>query len=89
MRAAFEVSGRVQGVGFRWHVRRRARELGLSGWTRNEPGGTVLVVAEGEAPGLDALLDTLRAGPPGARVEGVRRLAMTADETLPNPFEIR
>jgi len=65
------VRGYVQGVGFRYFVVRRATELGLSGWTSNEPDGTVRVVAEGSPAALDELLRHLHAGPPGAHVERV------------------
>ena len=65
------VSGRVQGVGFRAYVRGWARKLALTGWVRNEPDGTVRVVAEGDGAALDRLARLLWGGPPGARVEGV------------------
>lgn len=65
------VRGRVQGVGFRVFVARRAAALALSGWVENESRGTVRVVAEGPEAALENLLAALRAGPPGARVEGV------------------
>lgn len=65
------VSGRVQGVGFRIHVRRAARSLGLTGWVANEPGGRVRCVAEGPPEVLDRLEAVLRSGPPGAWVEQV------------------
>ena len=65
------VRGDVQGVGFRWFVVRRATQLGLSGWTSNEPDGSVRVVAEGTPAALDALLAALHAGPPGASVDRV------------------
>ena len=65
------VRGRVQGVGFRRYVRRWARGLGLVGWVRNEPDGTVRVVAEGGAAALDRLARLLWGGPPGASVDGV------------------
>ncbi len=65
------ISGSVQGVGFREAVRVRALELGLSGWVRNEAQGAVLVHAEGESSAVDALLELLDRGPPGAEVTGV------------------
>jgi acylphosphatase len=65
------VRGRVQGVGFRYFVLRRAARLGLTGWVANEPDGSVRCVAEGPPEALDSLLSTLRAGPPGARVDDV------------------
>lgn len=59
----------MQGVGFRHHTKVRARELGLAGWVRNLPDGSVEVWAEGE-PGAVVELDRwLRTGPPAARVE--------------------
>ena len=65
------VSGRVQGVGFRAYVRGWARKLGLVGYVRNEPDGTVRLVAEGSADALDRLARLLWGGPPGARVAAV------------------
>jgi DNA ligase D-like protein (predicted 3'-phosphoesterase) len=65
------VHGRVQGVGFREFTRRRARELGVQGWVRNEEDGTVRVHAEGPEPGLRALEQFLNMGPGSARVEVV------------------
>jgi acylphosphatase len=60
------VSGRVQGVGFRWWTRARALELGLKGSAANLSDGRVEVVAEGPRPACDALLAALRsAAPPG------------------------
>jgi acylphosphatase len=65
------VHGRVQGVGFRIFVARHAARLGLAGWVANEPSGRVRCVAEGPHVALEALLDDLRDGPPGAWVERV------------------
>ena len=65
------VSGRVQGVAFRWSTRARARELGVAGWVRNLPDGRVEAHAEGDADALAALLRWLEQGPPGARVDGL------------------
>ena len=66
------VSGRVQGVGFRWSTAREAQRLGVSGAARNLDDGTVEVVAEGEPADVRALLDWLGRGPAGARVDAVR-----------------
>jgi acylphosphatase len=66
------ISGRVQGVGFRYSCCREARRLGLSGWVRNQFNGDVEVWAEGSREKLDALLSWLRRGPPGARVNAVQ-----------------
>jgi acylphosphatase len=65
------VSGRVQGVGFRYTCCHEARRLGLSGWVRNVMDGDVEVWAEGSPEKLEALLLWLRRGPPGARVDRV------------------
>jgi len=62
------VSGRVQGVGFRWFVMRAGRDLALAGTVRNLPDGRVEVTARGEAAALDELAGRLRRGPRGARV---------------------
>jgi acylphosphatase len=69
------ISGRVQGVGFRYSCRTEARRLGLSGWVRNEWNGDVEVWAESAATGgaekLAQFLQWLHRGPPGARVDSV------------------
>lgn len=65
------VRGDVQGVGFRWFVRRLAAELDLEGWVANRPDGSVEVLAEGRRQDLQRLLDALRQGPRGASVEGI------------------
>jgi len=62
------LTGRVQGVGFRYFVRQTARELGVAGRVRNLPGGEVEVEAAGDPPTLARLRERLRQGPPGARV---------------------
>ncbi len=65
------VSGRVQGVGFRWWTRSRALELGLVGSARNLPDGRVAVVAEGPRAACAALLEALRGGAAPGRVDEV------------------
>lgn len=67
-----DVVGHVQGVGFRYFVLDQARQLGLTGWVRNLPEGTVEVLAEGPKATLDNLLNKLQRGPTGSRVSNVR-----------------
>jgi adenine phosphoribosyltransferase len=84
------VEGRVQGVGFRWWVQRQAEALGLRGWVRNLPDGTVEVAAAGAPRAVEALDAALRQGPPHASVATVVRLAPPTDQTLlPDSFVIR
>ena len=64
------ISGRVQGVGFRYFVRENAIRYGVSGYVKNMPGGNVEIDAEGESERLDPFLDKCRQGPPQSRVEG-------------------
>lgn len=67
----FIVTGRVQGVGFRFHVRERAALEGLAGWVRNREDGAVEIEAEGERDAVDRFERAVRQGPAGSRVEGV------------------
>jgi acylphosphatase len=71
VRAHAVVTGRVQGVGFRFTTVDEARRLGVRGWVRNEPDGSVEVEAEGERAAVEALVRFLHRGPPGARVDDV------------------
>jgi len=88
VRRAFRVIGRVQGVGFRYWTQRRATELGLSGWVRNEADGSVVVYACGAVAGVAALEESLGRGPIAARVDRVETLeSMAALESA--GFEIR
>ena len=66
------VEGHVQGVGFRYFVLNRANELDVKGWVRNTFSGDVEVVAEGERPVLDDLLESLQKGPRSSFVSRVR-----------------
>ncbi len=64
------LTGRVQGVGFRWRVREKAEHLGLTGWVCNLPDGRVEVVFQGQ-PDLVAEMEAwLRKGPVGVQVRG-------------------
>ena len=65
------VHGQVQGVGFRWACHREAERLGVRGWVRNRPDGTVEAVAEGEPDAVEWLLAWARSGPRHAVVDRV------------------
>jgi acylphosphatase len=65
------LSGRVQGVGFRFFTSAAARREGIHGWVRNLPGGRVEIAAEGDREALDRFERTVRQGPSAARVEHV------------------
>jgi acylphosphatase len=65
------VHGRVQGVGFRYSMIARARSLGVGGWVRNRPDGSVEAVFEGPAERVESMVDWCRRGPSGARVDSV------------------
>ena len=83
-----EIRGRVQGVGFRWYVVDAARELRLAGWVKNRPDGNVELAAAGGSDALARLEAAVSAGPPGARVEEVRRLGEVSADSLQSPFGI-
>jgi acylphosphatase len=68
---AFRVTGRVQGVGFRWWTVRTAEEAGVGGTVRNRADGSVEVKAAGPAGSVERLRAALEHGPATARVEGV------------------
>jgi acylphosphatase len=67
----FLVRGRVQGVGFRWFVEREAHILQITGWVRNNPDGSVEVLAVGTPQQLAGLRARLHEGPRAARVDNV------------------
>ncbi|MDI6820148.1 MAG: acylphosphatase [Candidatus Hodarchaeaceae archaeon] len=71
VRAHVYVSGRVQGVFFRYETRDRADGLGVKGWVRNLPDGRVEAVFEGEREMVERMIDFCRRGPVGAKVAGV------------------
>ncbi|WP_310529717.1 acylphosphatase [Nocardioides sp.] len=81
------VTGRVQGVGFRYYTAEKARSLGVVGWVGNEPDGSVALHAEGADEAVAALVEWCRSGPAMARVRNVAVLetAVTGATT----FEVR
>ena len=79
--ARFRVAGKVQGVWFRASTREQALRLGLRGYAKNLPDGSVEVLAAGAAEAVDALERWLQAGPPQARVDSVSRVVVAETET--------
>ncbi|MEO5897273.1 MAG: acylphosphatase [Vicinamibacterales bacterium] len=68
----FQISGRVQGVGFRVFAEAQAAVEGVHGYIRNLPDGRVEVQVEGDQESVDRIESALRRGPAGARVENVQ-----------------
>ena len=66
------VSGRVQGVGYRYALRDEALRLGVKGWVRNRADGSVEALVQGADEAVAALVDWARRGPRAARVDAVR-----------------
>ena len=72
-----QIRGRVQGVWYRESMRQEAARLGVTGWVRNRPDGSVEAVVQGRAEAVDAITEWARHGPEQARVDGVE--AQSAD----------
>lgn len=79
-RVRVTVSGRVQGVNFRWATHQKAIEVGVSGWVRNLPNRDVEAEFQGEEIQVEEMLNYVKKGPPAAHVIG------TTTEELP-PYE--
>lgn len=88
MTRRFVVSGRVQGVGFRYFVLRRAESLGITGWVRNLMGGGVEVRASGTLEQLESLEDLLRKGPRFSNVTNVEKSDIPDEEDRSTGFHI-
>jgi len=71
VRAHVLVSGRVQGVFFRFETRRLARRMGIAGWVKNRGDGRVEAVFEGKREAVERMVEFCRGGPSGARVTNV------------------
>jgi acylphosphatase len=84
----FLISGRVQGVGFRWFASHLASELGLRGVVRNLRDGRVEVIAAGSDSALAQLAEALADGPPAARVDGVETSHVEDETALPKDFTV-
>ena len=82
------MSGRVQGVGFRFFADEAARVEGLSGWVRNLPDGRVEALAEGDLEAVERFGWQLARGPGGARVDRIDTVEEAPDGRM-TPFRIR
>ena len=71
-RAHVIVEGRVQGVFFRAYTSDEAKKLGLTGWVRNRPDGSVEAVVEGDTESIETMLHWFYQGSPGSRVTDVK-----------------
>lgn len=71
-----KISGRVQGVGFRYFVNKKANELEINGWVKNTRDGGVLVLAQGNKTNLETFIDYLRIGPSMSRVNQISKVEM-------------
>jgi acylphosphatase len=76
------VSGRVQGVGYRYAMTEAARAIGVAGWVRNRRDGTVEALVQGEDEQVERMLTWCRRGPPGARVTGLATRELNVDPVL-------
>jgi acylphosphatase len=84
----FLVRGRVQGVGFRWFAEREAHILQIAGWVRNNPDGSVEVLAMGTREQLSGMRSRLREGPHAARVDDIEESEADPVAGL-NSFQVR
>lgn len=71
-----QITGRVQGVGYRYFVLQKAKEFGITGWVKNTVDGGVLAVAQGEEAVLETFIDFLQIGPTRARVDRISKYKM-------------
>lgn len=81
------ITGKVQGVGFRFATVRRAHELGVTGWVRNQDDGSVQALLQGTADQIDQMLSWLQYGPPPARVDDVQVERSYADDRRYGSFQ--
>ncbi len=72
-RVRIHVSGRVQGVGFRFFTQRSACTLGIKGYVENEPDGSVTIEAEGDSTQLEQFIRFVERGPQWARIDRISR----------------
>ena len=86
--ARVTISGVVQGVGYRYFCCRRADQFGIGGWVKNQPDGSVQVLAQGDTESLEQFIIELRKGPSGALVHEVK-VQFEETTTMFDTFEVR
>ena len=74
------ISGKVQGVGYRYSVKLKAESLGISGFVRNQHDGSVFVVAQGEKTAMEHFVRWCYQGPPAALVRTIEKIPGTVDD---------
>ncbi len=83
-----KISGRVQGVGFRYFTHLKATETGIKGWVKNSREGGVLIVAQGNENDLNTFIDYLQIGPTRARINEISKYKMHTLNDF-SEFEVR
>lgn len=84
------ITGRVQGVGFRYALQREAASCGVTGWVRNRTDGSVEALVQGPPEAVESLIEWARRGPPGSRVAELRTGPPAAEDDKPYArFELR
>lgn len=81
LRRQIRVTGVVQCVGFRWFAQQNASRLGLTGWVRNQPDGSVAMEVQGDERAVDAFMAEVSHGPRYAQVDSVEARALDLDQT--------
>jgi acylphosphatase len=81
------ITGRVQGVGFRYAMQDEAARRGVNGWVRNRSDGSVEALLQGEAAAVESLTAWARRGPPGAQVGEVE--IVRAEDAPHSGFALR
>ena len=73
MNYEIKITGKVQGVGFRYFAHQKATEIGIKGWVKNSRDGGVMIIARGDEIDLTTFIDYLQIGPVRARVDNISK----------------
>ncbi|MGB9678223.1 MAG: acylphosphatase, partial [Candidatus Ratteibacteria bacterium] len=82
------ISGRVQGVGFRWYAQRIAKNIDILGWVKNLPDGKVEIIAEGNEENLERFIEELKKGYLGGNIRNIEKIEEKYTGEFKN-FQIR